>query len=211
MHKLYTAAGGGGMLVEAAFAIADVPVELIDVDWNDVGWGSKTLGAMNPLGQLPTLVLPDGRVMTESAAMMLHLADLKPESGLAVPVDHPRRPEFLRWLIFLVSAVYPTFTYGDVPTRWVGGDEAAGKLLKSGTDDHRKMLYQYMEGFCGEPWFFDDTFSCIDLYFWGMRNWRPGKEWFEAECPKLNRIGLATAERPEVKAVTARNYPDAKA
>lgn len=208
MYKLYTSPGTGGMIVEAAFAIAHVAVETINVDWEDTGWASKTLGAMNPLGQVPTLVMPNGNIMTESSAIILHLADLRPNSGLVPPADHSRRTDFLRWLVFLVSAVYPTFTYGDVPTRWVGGDEAAGKLLKQGTDGHRMMLNRYMEGFCGDPWFLGGTFSCIDLYFWVMRFWRPGKTWFEKECPRLNRVGLAAGELPAVRHVQQRNFPD---
>ena len=116
-YKLYGQAGSGSMIVEAAFAIADVPVECVDVAWDDLGWESGPLKDLNPLGQLPTLVLPDGRVMTESAAIVLHLADRCPAAGLAPAADHPEREAFLRWLIFLVAAVYPTFTYGDEPER----------------------------------------------------------------------------------------------
>ena len=36
---------------------------------------------MNPMRQIPTLVLPDGEVMTESAAILIYLADLHPRRG----------------------------------------------------------------------------------------------------------------------------------
>ncbi|HQZ45576.1 MAG TPA: hypothetical protein PK042_05645, partial [Usitatibacteraceae bacterium] len=36
---------------------------------------------------------------------------------------------FYRWIAYLVSAVYPTFTFGDDPGKWVG-DEAGGKRLR---------------------------------------------------------------------------------
>ena len=110
--------------------------------------------------------------------------------------------------MFIVSAVYPTFTYGDVPERWVGGDEPASEKLLQGTDDHRKTLYRYMEQHTGTPWFLGETFSCIDLYFNVMRYWRPRNEWFETECPGLNAVGQRAAELPAVKQVLRRNFPD---
>ena len=200
-YRLFTISGSGGTIVEAAFAVADIPVEIIDVDWDDLGWKSTKLIQYNPLGQVPTLILPDDRVMTESAAIILHLADIRPQSGLAPDLDHADRPDFLRWLIFLASAIYPTFTYGDVPNRWVSGDETAGKKLLDGTDAHRKTLYRYMEKHAGTPWFLGELFSCIDLYFLVMRDWRPGIEWFEQECPRLNAIGLRSAAVSEVKEI----------
>ena len=115
------------MIVEVAFAHANVPVEFVDIAWDDIGWNTRTLAPLNPLGQVPTLVMPDGTVMTESAAIVLHLADIAPNAGLVPPPDHPQRPAFLRWLVFLVSAVYSTFTYGDDPKRWLGGDEDGRK------------------------------------------------------------------------------------
>ena len=43
---------------------------------------TTTLAELNPLAQVPTVVLPDGTVMTESAAIMLYIDGLVPELGL---------------------------------------------------------------------------------------------------------------------------------
>jgi GST-like protein len=204
-YTLYGAKGGGSMIVEAAFARARVPLGFVDVAWDDLGWESRTLAKLNPLGQVPSLVLPDGTVMTESAAMILHLADVAPASDLVPSADHPTRAAFLRWLVFLVSAVYPTFTYGDVPKRWVGGDEAAAAMLRAGTDAHRERLWRYVEGGLTGPWFLGETWSALDLYLWPMTFWRPGRAWFETNCPKLHRIGVAMDADPVCVAVGKRN------
>ena len=82
-YKLYAAKGGGSMVVELAFAHAKVPVEIVDIDWKDVGWESKVLKNINPLGQVPTLILPDGSIVTESAAIVLHLSERVPQANLA--------------------------------------------------------------------------------------------------------------------------------
>ena len=89
-YKLFAAKGGGSMIVEAAFTLAGVPLEVDYLSWTTLGLEHDDLKVVNPLMQVPTLVCPDGRIMTESAAILMHLADLKPEAGLFPPPDHAR-------------------------------------------------------------------------------------------------------------------------
>ena len=72
--------------------------------------------------------------------MALHLAEQAPEAGLA-PAATTRSGRFLRWLAFLVGAVYPTFTYGDDPSRYVRG-EAAQAELRAGTDAYGQRCWR---------------------------------------------------------------------
>jgi GST-like protein len=202
--RLITAKGGGGLIVEAAYALAGVPLEIEDVAWDDVGPHSARLARLNPLGQVPTLVLPGGAVMTESAAILLHLAELAPAAKLAPPTRDPQRAQFLRWLAFLVAAIYPTFTYGDPPARWVGED--AGPKLRASTDAHREKLLRYLDAeVAGKPWFLGKRFSALDLYFPVLRLWRPGAEWWRKHVPKLSAIADRCQKLPPVARAFARN------
>jgi len=204
--KLYAAKGGGSMIVEAALELAGAAYQIVDVAWEDVGLGSKVIGSLNPLGQVPTVLLPDGSVMTESAAIVLHLAELAPHAELAPPPGDPHRAAFLRWLVFLVAAVYPTFTYGDDPKRWLDGDEASAKVLRGSTDAHRESLLRHLDGdVVVGPWFLGECFSALDLYVWVMSLWRPGRKWYAANAPKLHRIVEETGALPVAREVAARN------
>jgi GST-like protein len=109
----------------------------------------------------------------------------------------------------MVAAIYPTYTYGDVPARWVGEDEkhGAGKALREGTDEHRKTLWRYVESQIEGPWFLGKTLSALDVYVWVMSHWRPGRDWFEKECPKLHHITTTMKAHPVAKKVAARNKP----
>ena len=195
------------MIVEAAFAFTKLPVKFVDIPWSDTGWNSKALKKLNPLGQVPTLVLPDGTVMSESAAITLHLADKVRGFELVPASNDPRRAAFLRWLVFFVATIYPTFTYGDVTERWVGAPakQGAGKALRDGTDEHRKTIWRFIESQVRGPWFLGKTLSALDLYIWMMMKWRPGGDWFKTEAPKLHKIGTAMNNHPVCKKVTARN------
>lgn len=207
-YTLYAAKGGGSMMVEIALELAGAPYTIVDVPWEDTGWDSKVLKDINPLGQVPTLIMPDGAIMTESAAILLTLAEQFPAAKLAPAAGSPERVVFLRWLAFFVSAIYPTFTYGDATARWVGEGEKAGsgRALRNATDDHRKTLLRYLEGQVRpDPWFLGKTFSALDLYMLMFSHWRPGRDWFKSEVPGLFRPALAAETLPAVEKVRVRN------
>lgn len=204
-YKLYASPGCGSMLVEAAFAKAGIPLEIADIAWDDTGWHSGPLRKLNPLGQVPTLVLPDGAVMTESAAILLHLTEAAPQAGLAPTQGDPSRPQFLRWLVFLVGAIYPTFTYGDRPERWLPGREDAGETLTNANIEHRKAMYRHMEAHAAAPYFLGAQMSVIDIYLWAMNHWRPRQDWFAKETPKLHAIAETMRRETWIAAVAKRN------
>ena len=200
---LYALEGWGSTIVEAALAAAGLDYVIERVDPR--GEGQDRLLALNPLGQLPTLVLPDGRVMTESAAIILYIADLKPEAGLVPPPGDPTRPDFLRWLVFLVAAIYPTFAVGDVPQRWIAGEDNQAALTR-GAISERCRMWLMVEAAAAAPWFLGERFSAIDLYLGAMTHWRPRREWFEANCPKLHAIALKADTHPALAKVLKRNF-----
>lgn len=193
MWKVIATKGCGSALVEAAFVLTGTPYEREELDY--AGPDRGRLRALNPLGQVPTLIAPDGAVMTESAAVVLHLDEMNPSANL-LPHDESRRTA-LRWLLFLVTAVYPTFTYGDVPAKWVGAD--ASDRLRASTDAHREKLWHQVEHAAHEPWFLGAQFSMLDVYIGIMTHWRPRRAWFAETCPKLAAIAHATDEIPALQ------------
>jgi GST-like protein len=51
------------------------------------------VAAVNPLKQVPALVLPGGQVLTESAAILIWLGDSRPDAALSPAAERPRRAE----------------------------------------------------------------------------------------------------------------------
>jgi GST-like protein len=203
---LVGSAGCGSVIVECAFALAGIAFDYEEVDYSEDSPTRPRLLSLNPLGQVPTLVLPDGRVVAESLAMLHWVQDQAPHAPLVPAVGDPARAAFFRWVVFLVAAVYPTFTYGDDAKKWVGGDEATGAALRASTDEHRKRLLKQMEGACEAPHFLGDRFSAIDLYLAAMSHWRPGRKWWEPQVPKLTAAAKAAIAKPEVAGVLARDF-----
>ena len=204
-HLLLGCKGCGNAIVEAAFAVAGIGLDCEEVDYSGGSATRARLLEVNPLGQVPSLVLPDGRLMTESLAMIHYLHDLAPGAGLVPAAGKPGRAEFLRWSTFLVAALYPTFTYGDEPAKWVEDTQGA-KQLRESTDRHRQALWMQLEEAAGEPFFLGERLGALDLYIAVMTRWRPGRKWFTANTPKLMAIAEKTAATPQVAAVIAKNF-----
>ncbi len=194
--------GCGSVIVESALTLAGIPYDREEDDYSTPA-GRERLLQLNPLAQVPTVILPDGTPMTESLALILHINDLKPELGLVPPLGDPVRPTALRYLTFLVTAIYPTFTYGDEPAKWVGD---AGPALKESAIAHRKRMWQYLDGVAKDGKHFLERFSAIDLYLAAMTRWTPGRDWFAQHAPKLHAIGAALDTDPRLAKLWAANF-----
>jgi GST-like protein len=204
-HRLLGCKGCGSAIVEAAFALAGVPLEYEEVDYSPGSPTRDRLLAVNPLGQVPALILPDARVLTESLAILHYLDDLEPGATLVPPPGDATRSAFYRWIVFIVAAIYPTYTYGDDPRKWVANEEGA-KQLRESTDRHREALWLQVEAVAGAPWLLGERSSALDLYLAVMTRWRPGVLWFAKHTPKVATIAMRAAALDAVAPVMKRNF-----
>lgn len=214
--------GWGSAIVEAQLAWYGLPYRLVDSgDLLDSDEARMRMRPLNPLAQIPVLELPAdaggagpgatgaGRgatVMTESAAITLHLADLTGRDDLVPGPRAAERAAFLRWLVYLVANIYPTFTYGDVPTRFVKAEGAAADF-RTELDAYAQRLWRVVEEAAAAPHFLGARFSALDLYLAVMTRWRPGAKWFAEHAPRLAAAARSAAEMPAVAAVMAANFP----
>jgi GST-like protein len=206
MFTLFGRPGWGSVLVEAQLTLYGLPYAMEEVgDLLRSAEARARLAALNPLAQTPTLVLPGGKVMTESAAITLHLADIARQHTLVPAPDEPARPAFLRWLVFLVANIYPTFTYADVPDRFCPAACADGFVAN--VNEYCKTLWRQMEGEAAAPWFLGDRFSALDIYIAAITRWRPGRPWFAAHAPRLAAIAQRADALPELAEIWRRNFP----
>jgi GST-like protein len=204
---LYGQPGWGSAIVEAQLAVYGLPYRFEAVgDLFDSAAARERLRPLNPLAQVPVLVRADGTVVTESAAITLHLADMTGRDDLVPGPQAAERAAFLRWLVFLVANVYPTFTYADDPARFVKADAAVQQAFRAEVDAYAQRLWQMVEAAAAGPWFLGARFSALDLYLAVMTQWRPRRDWFAAHAPKLLAAADAAAAMPAVAPVMARNF-----
>lgn len=197
----------GSALIEAQFDWYGLEYEFHDAgDLSRSARARQKLAEVNPLAQVPTLVLPDGSIMTESAAITLYLAELTGEDSLVPSPGSAERQAFLRWLVYIVANIYPTYTYGDYPSRFVSG-AAAQDDFKQHVDDYRKRVYAVFGDQAASPWFLGERFSAIDIYVCVLTHWEPGRKWFEEHTPQLMAIAAATLRVDALQKCWRRNFP----
>lgn len=165
----------------------------------------QRLAEINPIVQVPALVLADGGIMTESAAITLYLAELAGDDSLVPAPGTAERAAFLRWLVYIVANIYPTYTYGDEPSRFVSG-AAAQDDFRQHVDDYRQRLYSVFEDQAATPWFLGERFSALDIYAFVLTHWEPGHKWFEKHTPKLLAIADRAAGLDRLRECWQRNF-----
>lgn len=206
--KLYGEPGWGSAIVEAQLEWYGLPYEFVSVgNVFKSAEARQRLAEVNPIAQVPTLVLVDGTVMTESAAITLFLAELDRDDSLVPSPGSDKRAVFLRWLVFIVANVYPTFTYADDPSRFVEAEHAR-EGFRNTVDEYARRMYRVLEGHAGEPWFLGKRFSALDIYLCTLTRWRPGRDWFAGNTPKLSASATATDAIEKLQATWQRNFPD---
>ena len=204
--KLYARPGWGSALIEYQLAFHGLPFERVMLeDLFQSAAGREAVARVNPVGQIPTLLLEDGQVLTESAAITLWLADRTASDALVPAPGAPERAAFLRWLIFLVANIYPCFTFADDPARFVSVEEAR-KPFREAVDAHEQRLWAMVETAAAGPWFLGARLSAIDIYIAVMTKWRPGRAWFAANAPRLSAIATAVEAIPALRDAIAANH-----
>ena len=207
MYTLYGRAGWGSVLIEAQLAMYGLDFTFEEVDDLFASAAAReALARINPLAQVPTLVMHDGSIMTESAAITLVLAEITGSAVLVPGTAEQYRPRFLRWLVFLVANVYPTFTFADDPGRFVP-DEAARAGFADAVGAYAERLWRMVEHEARGGWFLGERLSVLDLYIAAMSHWRPRRPWFAEHCPKLDAIAKRADALPELEAIWHRNFP----
>jgi GST-like protein len=205
MYTLFGKPGWGSVLVEVQLSFYGLPYVVEDVgDLFKSAEARERMAKVNPLMQTPALVLPDGMVMTESAAITLLLADITGSTALVPGSGEPGRAQFLRWLVFMVANIYPTFTYADLPDRFVPAESA--EAFRKSVDAYQQRLWRQIEDEAGGPWFLGERFSAMDIFIATMTRWRPRRAWFAENRKRLFGIATRADAHPKLAAVWARNF-----
>jgi len=139
-YTLYGDLGSGAFSAEAALAEtgAAYNFELVSLEKNEQK--APAFLAINPSGKIPALRLPEGDIVTESAAILLTLADHFPQGRLLPPGGGSERARAYRWLAFMAGEIYPMVEIVDYPERFVAQEPAVDKLRESARDRVRERI-----------------------------------------------------------------------
>lgn len=170
-YRLYWSKNTGAMAPQFVLALSGAPYEIRVVDMENGEHHGEAYRRLNPCGQVPALQLPDGSIMTESAAMMLHLAEQFPATGLLPAIGTSERAQVQRWLVFLAANVYESalrFYYSDRYTT----DPSGGDAVRSAAEQALARQWTIIENLLQPgPFLLGPARSVFDLYMLMLSGW----------------------------------------
>jgi GST-like protein len=199
---LHGEANSGAVAVEAALTLIGLPYRVVETTTGDPNGSPGT-----PFGQVPALRLPGGEVMTESAAILVWLADSHPAARLSPAAAAPARPAFLRWMAFVSAQIYAHYWARDFPVRVVK-DPAAQAEVKASLNARIAHGWEVMEaGITPGRHLLGDELTVLDIYATVVSRWTPRKALHERIAPRIGEIVRRVETDPRLATLWAERFP----
>jgi GST-like protein len=210
MYTLFGSKGSGSASAEAALTVAGIEFRIVDAASWDPGPGLDELTRVNPLAQIPTLLLPDGSVLTESAAILIHLGLAHPASGL-LPADAAARAQTLRGLVYIAANCYAAIGLIDYPERWCAEpDEKTNKRIKTGATQRLHHLWDvFADTFPARPFLGGAQLGALDLLAAVVSKWSGSRKHLATSRPAFSALLARIESEPRVAPIFARHWPPA--
>jgi glutathione S-transferase/GST-like protein len=208
VYKLYWAEDSGALAPQIVLEEcgADYIRQIVDLDSGEET--AEKFLSINPRGQVPALQLDDGTVITESAAIALHIADSYPQAGLLPPLASRERALVYRWLFYAAANLYEgvlRYYYSDRYTSVASQAEQVREAARVYVDS----CWDLLENEIGEgPFFLGQSYSVIDPYLLMLSNWHDDADALFERNPKLHRLCKAVRARPAVEAIWSSHFPE---
>lgn len=207
-YTIYGALGSGSVPVEATLTLLGQPYAVIEAPtWEGESEQAK-VAVVNPLKQIPALVTPAGETITESAAILIWLADRHPEAGLSPALDAPERAQFLRWMTFIPASIYSLFWVRDEPSRLVGDDAEMQAKVKAATAERILDCWAMMESqLTPGRYLLGEQMSVLDLYVAVISRWGPRRVRFYEAASRMAEVVRRVDADPRLAAFWAERFP----
>lgn len=210
VYTLYGKQGSGSAATQMALDLIAAPYRIIEA----ASWAPNAAFAdllkVNPLGQIPTLVLPDGSALSESAAILIHLGEAYPDSAL-LPHDPAARAQVIRGLVFIAANCYAAIGIIDFPERWCAGaadDDGVKKRIRAGA---RAQLHRHWEMFAdlfpARPYLGGEQLGALDLLAAVVSKWSGTRAHLEQRRPQFHAALMRIEREPRVAAAFAQHWP----
>jgi len=202
VYTLYWWRNSGAIAPEVLLEEAGLPYRRVEVDYRSGQNLKPAYRKINPMAQIPALRLPDGTVVSETAAIVLTLADRHPEAGLLPPGGTGARARAYRWLTFMAVNLYMADLRWSYPARYTIYPNGAS-AVKAQALAHLDQYWRILEETALQPGPFlaGKAASAADTYLAMLALWHPGRPRLFKECPRVARVFDQVVARPVVARV----------
>jgi glutathione S-transferase len=179
--------------------------ELLLVDRTKNAQKSKEYLKINPNGRIPTLV-EESLVLSEAAAIVLHLVDQHADAELAPRVGTTERAKFYQWLTFLTNSLQEELMIWRYPERLAGEDVAAMEVVKRGAEARASNFLDVVEDHlkANGPLFLGKKLSAVDFYLVMLARWACSMTKPPRSRPNIAKLLDKVTALPSVRRAYAR-------
>ena len=193
-YRLYARQGAGSLAPQMLLEEIAAAYELV--------WVSKArteieaFRRISPAAKIPVLMLPDGTVVSESAAILIHLTNAHPAAALAPVAGSSAHAHFLQWMVFLSANAYEAALRFFYPDRYsAAGEAAAARIKRQALADwtgHFEIVHAALS-----PYVLGAELSAADLYLYMLASWYPLDDpALASRLPKLRQHAELLRHRP---------------
>jgi glutathione S-transferase len=200
MYKLYNVKRWGSISAHLVLEELGVPYQNVWLTPEQVR--APEFRAISPLGLIPALGLPDGRSITESAAIVAFLTDAHPTTGLAPPIGSDDHAVYLSHLVFMAVNLYAFIDFA-IDGRKLADTDEENATVKRKAEQYSLTLFDLVEKRLAEdgPFLLGDGFSAADIYLFMLTLWAfPSERAILERCPNIARVAAHIRSRPRLKA-----------
>lgn len=192
--KLFYVAGYCSLAAHIVLREAELSFQLVPVDLEtgQTGDGREFLH-INPKGYVPALELDNGQVITEVAAIVQYLADLKPESRLVPAAGTFERTRLKEWLNFVASEMHKSMAQLFHP-------QISGEWLQSTQTQLHKRLDFVASCLKHSSYLMGDVMTVADIYLFVVLGWADLIKFDLSPWPALRHYSERIGMRPAVRA-----------
>ncbi|WP_061240727.1 glutathione transferase GstA [Ectopseudomonas composti] len=190
--KLYYKAGACSLSPHIALREAGITFEMEAVDLQTKRTESGAdFTQINAKGYVPALALDNGKVLTEGAAIVQYIADLRPESGLAPANGSEARYQLQSWLSFISTELHKPMGSLFNPAQSEDWKAAAKALLS-------KRLNWLVTEMGEREYLLGEHFTVADGYLFTVLGWAGMVGVSLEPWPSLQAYRARIAARPKV-------------
>ena len=173
----------------------DVALERVDLKSKTTERGTD-FTTINPKGQVPTLQLDTGEILTEGPVIVQYIAELNPAAGLTGAPGSMTRWRVLEWLNHITSELHKGFS----PLFRPNTPDAYKEIARANLAAKFDALENHM---AGRDYLTGDAFTAADAYLFTVMNWGKFTGIDIARWPTLAAYHARVAARPKVQQALA--------
>ena len=196
--RLYILPGACSLAANIALREAGIPFELVRVSHRTHKTADGVdLNEINSKGYVPALVLDNGELLTENAALLSYIADLNPAAKLAPPAGTLERYRVSEWLAYINSEVHKAFSP-------LFAADAPPDMKQYARDRLTKRVAWLADKLGSKPYLLGEQFTVADAYLFVVLSWSGHVGFDLGQWPNLLAFQDRVAARPHViEAMTA--------